>query len=46
MREVLAPILARATDAIVRDARSELSRSLRDLVAQSVAQELRRQRGR
>jgi hypothetical protein len=46
LREVLAPILSRATDAIVRDARSNLSTSLRDLVAQSVAQELRRQRTR
>ena len=44
MREVLTPILSRATDAIVRDARSALTASLRDLVAQSVAQELRRQR--
>src|SRR3954453_15960446 len=44
MREVLTPILSRAADAIVRDARSDLTASLRDLVAQSVAQELRRQR--
>jgi hypothetical protein len=46
MREVLTPILNRATDAIVREARSDLSRSLRDLVGQAVAQELRRQRDR
>ncbi len=46
VREVLAPILARATDTVVREARSELSRSVRDLVAQLVAQELQRQRGR
>jgi hypothetical protein len=45
MREVLTPILTRATDAIVRDARAELSRSLRTWVDQSVTQELRRQRG-
>ena len=45
MREVLTPILTRATDSIVRDARAELSRSLRTWVDQSVAQELRRQRG-
>jgi translation elongation factor EF-Tu-like GTPase len=44
MREVLTPILTRATDSIVRDARAELSRSLRTLIDQSVAQELRRQR--
>ena len=45
MREVLTPILTRASDSIVRDARAELSRSLRTWVDQSVAQELRRQRG-
>ena len=45
MREVLTPILTRATDSIVRDARAELSRSLRTWIDQSVAQELRRQRG-
>jgi hypothetical protein len=46
MREVLTPILNRATDAIVREARSDLSRSLRDLVGHAVVQELRRQRDR
>jgi len=46
VREVLTPILARATDAIVREARHELARSLRDVVAQCVAQELQRQRSR
>ena len=46
LREVLAPILTRATDALVRDARKELSSSLRDIVARSVAQELLRQRSR
>ena len=45
MREVLTPILSRATDSIVRDARAELARSLRSWVDQSVTQELRRQRG-
>ena len=45
MREVLTPILTRATDSIVRDARTELSRSLRTWIDQSVTQELRRQRG-
>lgn len=44
VREVLTPILTRAADTVVRDARNELSRSLRELVARSVAQELLRQR--
>jgi hypothetical protein len=44
VREALTPILTRATDALVRDARAELARSLRDVVARCVAQELRRQR--
>ena len=46
MREVLAPVLTRATDALVRDARSELASTLRDVVARAVAQELSRHRGR
>jgi hypothetical protein len=46
VREILTPILARATDAVVREARHELARSLRDVVAQCVAQELQRQRAR
>lgn len=46
VREVLTPILTRATDAVVREARHELARSLRDVVAQCVAQELQRQRSR
>ena len=45
MREALTPILTRATDSIVRDARAELSRSLRTWIDESVARELRRQRG-
>lgn len=44
VREALTPILTRATDALVRDARAELARSLRDVVARTVALELRRQR--
>ena len=44
VRELLTPILNRATDAVVREAKSELARSLRDLVARSVAEEMRRQR--
>lgn len=46
MREVLAPLLARATDSIVRDARTELASTLRDVVARAVAQELARHRTR
>ena len=46
LREVLTPILARATDAVVRDARNELTRTLSDVVARSVAEELLRQRSR
>jgi len=44
VREVLTPILERAADALVRDARRELSRSLADLVDRAVAEQLRRQR--
>lgn len=46
LREVLAPALARATDALMRDARVELASTLRDVVARAVAQELSRHRGR
>jgi len=46
LREILAPILTRATDAVVRDARGELASTLRDVVARAVAQELTRHRGR
>jgi len=46
MREILTPILTRAADAVIRDARTELASTLRDLVARAVAQELARHRGR
>lgn len=46
LREVLAPVLTRATDAMLRDARAELASTLRDVVARAVAQELSRHRGR
>jgi len=46
LREALAPVLARASDAIVRDARGELAQTLRDVVARAVAQELARRRAR
>lgn len=42
LREALAPILARAGDAIVRDARKELTAALHDVVARAVAEELGR----
>jgi len=42
LREALAPILARATDALVRDARKELTAAMRDIVARSIARELGR----
>jgi hypothetical protein len=45
LREVLAPLLARAADGLVRDARTELAGTLRDLVERAVAQELARHRG-
>ena len=46
LREVLTPLLARAADSIVREARAELASTLRDLVARAVAQELARHRTR
>ena len=45
LREVLAPLLARAADGLVRDARTELAGTLREVIARAVAQELARQRG-
>ncbi len=46
LREVIAPLLARAADSVVRDARSELASTLRDVVARAVTQELARLRSR
>ncbi len=46
LREALMPVLTRATDALVLEARSELASTLRDIVARSVAQEMSRHRGR
>jgi hypothetical protein len=46
LREALAPVLARAADALIRDARKELTTALRDAVARSVAQELARREDR
>ena len=46
LREVLTPLLARAADSIVREARTELASTLRDVVARAVARELARHRTR
>jgi hypothetical protein len=46
LREVLAPVLTRLTDALLREARTELASTLHDIVTRAVAQELSRQRSR
>jgi hypothetical protein len=46
LRETLAPVLARTTEALVRELRQELSKTMKDVVARSVAQEVARQRSR
>lgn len=46
LREALAPILARHSDALVRDLREELNRTMRDVVARSVSQEMAKLRQR
>ena len=46
LREALTPVLTRATDALMREARNELASTLRDVVARAVAQEISRHRGR
>lgn len=46
VREAMAPALARLTDALVRDARDQLSVALRDIVARAVTQEMSRHRTR
>jgi len=46
LREILTPILTRAADSVIRDARHELASTLRDVVARAVAQELSRHRDR
>ena len=45
LREVLTPLLARATDNLIREARGELALTLRDMVTRAVAQEMARHRG-
>jgi len=44
VRELMSPILARTADTLVREARAELARTLREIVSRAVAAELRRQR--
>lgn len=44
LREVLAPLLERATEVLVRDARSELASTLHAAVALAVTKELERHR--
>ena len=46
LREALAPVLARAAQSIVDEARTELTATLRDVVSRAVAQEAARQRQR
>jgi hypothetical protein len=47
LREAIAPALARATEALLRELRDELARTLREVVGRAVAQELaRRERSR
>lgn len=46
LREALTPVLARAADAIVKEARGELAQTLRDVATRAVAQELARRRTR
>lgn len=46
MREALAPILARATDTMIRDTRNQLVNTLHEMVARAVAQEMARHRDR
>ncbi|MEO8154309.1 MAG: hypothetical protein ABI605_14670 [Rhizobacter sp.] len=42
LRETLAPVLARMTDALVREMRQQLATSLREMVARAVSLELDR----
>lgn len=46
LREALTPLLARAADNLIREARGELASTLRDVVARAVAHELARHRSR
>lgn len=46
LREAMAPVLARHSEAIVRELKDELARTMRDVVARSVAQEVAKLRPR
>lgn len=46
LREAIGPILARHSDALVKDLREELNRTMRDVVTRSVAQEMAKLRQR
>lgn len=46
LREALSPLLTRMADTLVKDARDELARTLRDVVTRAVSQELARRRTR
>lgn len=46
LREALTPLLTRAADSVIREARGELASTLRDVVARAVAHELARHRNR
>jgi hypothetical protein len=46
LREAMAPVLARHSEAIVRDLKEELAQTMRDVVARSVAQEIAKLRQR
>ncbi len=46
LREMLAPVLARWSEALVEDSRERLASVLHDVVAQAVAREFERQRRR
>ena len=46
LRAALTPLLARAADNLIREARGELASTLRDVVARALAHELARHRSR
>ncbi|MFO1330542.1 MAG: hypothetical protein U1F56_24595 [Rubrivivax sp.] len=46
LREALAPVLARVAETLVDEMREELARTLRDVVARAVSQELSHRRTR
>jgi hypothetical protein len=46
LREAIGPILARTSELLVRELRQELGKTMKDVVARSVAQEVARQRSR